>query len=200
MIRKTFFAVLLIFCLEGCMPAYNQPRLSRVDPTVQDPQIGSSGFAVSEVLEIVAYMMPRMMANPFLNQSIQKGLEDTDKIPKIVVLPVENNTRFTINKGLFMRRLRSELNKQAVGKILFLARENLAELDSERQLKGKKGITTANYFLTGTIDGMTTPGTRGGSQESYLYSFRLIDVDNDIIIWEDNYVISKVAIVRLVNR
>jgi len=186
----------------GCeiTPSYDQPRLARVDPTVQDPQISSSGFLVNEVLEIVAYMMPRMMANPFLNKAIEGGAGDVAKVPKIAVLPVKNNTRFALNKDVFMNRFRSELNKQANGKILFLARENIEDLKAERRLKGQQGVTTADYFLTGTVDGMTTPGSAGGGQESYLYSFRLIDTSNDVIIWEDNYTISKIAVERLINR
>lgn len=184
----------------GCAREYEQPRLSRVDPTVGQEDIGTSGFAINEVLEIAAYMMPRMRASPLLNQSIAKGEQNPDLIPKIVILPVKNNTRFALNKGVFMNRLRSELNKKALGKIFFLARENIDDLQSERQLRGESGITTADYFLTGTIDGMTAAGSRGGSQESYLYSFRLIDTRNDIIIWEDNYIISKIAMERLINR
>ena len=99
-----------------------------------------------------------------------------------------------------MRRLRSELSKKALGKIIFLAREDLSDLRAERKLRGESGVTTADYFLTGSIDGMTAAGTMGGSQESYLYSFRLVDTRTDAIIWEDNKVISKIAMERLINR
>lgn len=196
---KTIIFIITIVLLVSCT-RYNQPVTSRVDPTTVNPQVRNSGFAVNEVLEIAAYMMPRLMANPFLQQRIQEGKGDVSQIPKIVILPVKNNTRFPLNKGIFTRRLRSELNKKALGKILFLARERQQELIQERKLMGKTGMSTADLFLTGSIDGMTAPGVRGGSQESYLYNFSLIDTRNDIIIWEDNYVISKIAIDRMINR
>ena len=49
-------------------------------------------------------------------------------------------------------------------------------------------------------DGMTAPGTMGGGQETYFYSFRLVDTRNDMIVWEDKYEISKIAMERLINR
>src|SRR5262247_3383040 len=46
--------------------------------------------------------------------------------PRIVLEPVKNETRFPINKDIFLTRIRIELNKKATGKVLFLARENMA--------------------------------------------------------------------------
>src|ERR1041384_6659026 len=44
--------------------------------------------------------------------------------PPIVVLdPVENKTRFPIDKDIFLTRMRSELIKKSGGKVTFLARE-----------------------------------------------------------------------------
>jgi len=192
----------IFILMAGCASTPPEYRASagRVDSTLTHNQFDSSGFAVGEVLEVVSYMMPRMMANPFVMRAVENGKVDFSKVPRVVVLPVKNNTRFTLNKGIFMNRFRSELNKQAMGKMLFLARENMPELEAEMELKGKTTITTADFFLTGTIDGLTSHGASGGNKESYLYSFRMIDVNTQAIIWEDNYTISKVAVERLINR
>ena len=56
--------------------------------------------------------------------------------PPIVVLdPVDNQTRFPINKDIFLTRIRSELNSKCRGKVMFLARDRMAALEKERNLK-----------------------------------------------------------------
>ena len=122
--------------------------------------------------------------------------------PPIIVLdPVENKTRFPINKDIFLTRIRSELNKKSGGKVTFLARERMAALEKERNLK-REGAVTANadpkaqefkgadYFLTGSLEGLSTRTTKGTS-DYILYAFQLIDARTSAIVWEDNAEIKK---------
>jgi len=122
--------------------------------------------------------------------------------PPIIVLdPVENQTRFPINKDLFNTRLRSELIKKSGGKVQFLARERMAALEKERNLK-REGAVTANsnpqaqefkgadYFLTGTLGGLSTR-TKAGTSDYILYEFQLIDARASAIVWGDNAEIKK---------
>src|SRR5690349_24411777 len=53
--------------------------------------------------------------------------------PRVVLDPVENATRFPINKDIFLSRIRAELNTKARGKVIFLARERMATLEHERR-------------------------------------------------------------------
>src|SRR5882724_1986109 len=46
-------------------------------------------------------------------------------MPCIVFDPVKNETRFPINKDLFLTRIRAQINEKAPGKILFLARDRM---------------------------------------------------------------------------
>jgi len=122
--------------------------------------------------------------------------------PPIVVLdPVDNKTRFPINKDLFLTRIRSELNKKSFGKVTFLARDRMAALEKERNLKREGAITAnsdpakqefkgADYFLTGSLEGMSTR-TKAGTSDYILYAFQLIDVRTSAIVWEDNAEIKK---------
>jgi PBP1b-binding outer membrane lipoprotein LpoB len=122
--------------------------------------------------------------------------------PPIVVLdPVENKTRFPINKDIFLTRIRSELNKKSMGKVTFLARDRMAALEKERNLKregavtassdpGKQEFLGANYFLTGTLEGLSTR-TKAGTSDYILYAFQVIDARTSAIIWEDNAEIKK---------
>jgi len=125
--------------------------------------------------------------------------------PRIVLEPVRNETRFPINKDMFLTRIRVELNKKATGKVLFLARENIATLEHERQLKQSGQVTSssdpnvnefkgADYFLTGSLQGIATKADAGVS-DYVLYSFRLIDARTSDIIWEDSAEIKKQGLV-----
>ncbi len=121
--------------------------------------------------------------------------------PRIVLEPVRNDTRFAINKEMFLTRIRIELNKKSQGKVLFLARENMPALERERQLKQSGQVTSssdpnvnefkgADFFLTGTLQGLTTR-TSAGTSDYILYSFRLLDARTTDIIWENSAEIKK---------
>lgn len=125
--------------------------------------------------------------------------------PRIVLEPVKNETRFPINKDMFLTRIRIELNKKSTGKVLFLARENIATLEHERALKQSGQVSSssdpsvnefkgADYFLTGSLQGLTTH-TSAGTADYILYSFRLIDSRSTDIIWEDSAEVKKEGLV-----
>lgn len=116
--------------------------------------------------------------------------------PPIVVLdPVENKTRFPINKDIFLTRIRAQLNSKTFGKVTFLARDRMAALEKERNLKREGAVTAssdprvqefkgADYFLTGSLEGMSAR-TKAGTSDYVLYAFQLIDARTSAIVWED---------------
>jgi len=122
--------------------------------------------------------------------------------PPIIVLdPVDNQTRFPINKDIFLTRIRTQLNSKSAGKVTFLARDRMAALEKERNLKREGAVTAssdpakqeflgANYFLTGTLQGLSTRTSKGTS-DYILYAFQLIDARTSAIVWEDNAEIKK---------
>jgi len=122
--------------------------------------------------------------------------------PPIIVLdPVNNETRFPINKDLFLTRMRSELIKKSGGKVTFLARERMAALEKERNLKREGAVTSssdptvqefkgADYVLTGTLSGIPTR-TAAGTSDYIFYEFQLIDNRTSAIVWGDNAEIKK---------
>jgi PBP1b-binding outer membrane lipoprotein LpoB len=121
--------------------------------------------------------------------------------PRIVLDPVVNETRFAINKDIFLTRIRTQLNSKAAGRVRFLARENMKALERERDLKQQGAVTAnsdpnvvefkgADYFLTGKLQGMSTRTSQGVS-DYILYSFQLIDARTSDIVWEDSAEIKK---------
>lgn len=121
--------------------------------------------------------------------------------PRVVILPVDNETRFPINKDMFTDRIRIRLNSKATGKVVFLARARMKALEQERALKQSGQVTSsynpnqvgfegADYFLTGKLEGLTTR-TSAGTSDYILYSFQLIDARTSDIVWEDSAEIKK---------
>lgn len=121
--------------------------------------------------------------------------------PRVVLEPVNNETRFPINQDIFLTRIRTRLNSQAAGQVRFLARENMAALEREQRLKQEGLVTSssdpnvvefrgADYFLTGKLQGISTRTSQGVS-DYILYSFQLIDARTSEIVWEDAAEIKK---------
>lgn len=121
--------------------------------------------------------------------------------PRVVLDSVVNDTRFPINKDIFTDRIRIGLNRQAMGRVRFLARDRMATLERERELKQTGQVTAsadpnvtefrgADYFLTGKLSGLTTR-TSAGTSDYVLYSFQLIDARTSEIVWEDAAEIKK---------
>lgn len=121
--------------------------------------------------------------------------------PHIVLEPVVNNTRFPIDKDVFLIRIRTQLNSRSMGKVRFLDRETMRALERERELRlsseratgaepGPGGFQGADFVLTGKLDGISTR-TSQGTSDYILYSFRLTDARTSEIVWEDSAEIKK---------
>lgn len=115
--------------------------------------------------------------------------------PRIVVMPVVNETRFPIAKDIFVDKIRIELNRNSMGKVRFLARDAMPTLEAERQSKRDGAVTAssdpkaqefrgADYFLRGKLGGLSTR-TQAGTSDYVLYSFQLVDARTSEIVWED---------------
>ena len=123
--------------------------------------------------------------------------------PRIVLLPVKNESRFPINKDIFLEEIMSLLNERSTGRVRFLARDRMADLERERELKQTGQVTTtaatdlsktqfrgADYFLTGKLMSQTTK-TSAGTSDYVLYTFELIDPNTSEIIWQGRHNIKK---------
>ena len=121
--------------------------------------------------------------------------------PYVITEPVINNTRFAVNKEIFLTRIRQQLNEKARGKMVFLARDRVATLEHERQMKQAGQITAssdpnlqefrgADYLLTGKLEGQSTH-TSHGISDYVLYSFQLINMRTSEIVYDGSYEIKK---------
>jgi penicillin-binding protein activator len=121
--------------------------------------------------------------------------------PTVVLEPVDNQTRFPINKDIFLTRIRAQLNSKVRGKVMFLARNQMEALEKERNRKREGQVTAssdptvqefkgADYLLTGTLQGLSTR-TKAGTSDYILYAFHLIDARTSVMVWEDMAEVKK---------
>ncbi len=155
--------------------------------------VAGTGVESQDLVAVTDKMSKSILTTP--------QIANAQGVPRVVLDPVNNNTRFPINKDIFLTRIRAELNKKSSGKVIFLARDRMATLERERQMKQTGQVTSssdpnkvefkgADFFLTGTLSGLSTK-TSAGTSDYILYSFQLIDARTSEIIWEDSAEIKK---------
>jgi penicillin-binding protein activator len=155
--------------------------------------VAGTGIESQDIVTVADKMVRGIMAVPEITNA--KG------VPRVVLLPVKNETRFSFNKDIFLDEIRTTLNEKAAGKVRFLARDRMAELEKERQMKQSGQVTSstdpnvnqfkgADFMLTGKLVGQTTK-TSQGTSDYVLYTFSLIDPNTSDIIWEGSHRIKK---------
>jgi PBP1b-binding outer membrane lipoprotein LpoB len=185
----TFFA--------GCETAEGVKNPSGVPVTEMRPDergfVAGTGVESQDLVTVTDKMARSVLGIP--------QIASAPRAPFIVLEPVVNNTRFPINKDIFLTRIRTQLNSKAAGRVSFLDREIMKSLEHERALKQSGQVTAssdpnvvefrgADYFLTGKLEGLATR-TSQGTGDYILYSFRLTDARTSAIVWEDSYEIKK---------
>ena len=186
----------LALVLTGCASS-GVKNPSGVPVTVMNPDergfVAGTGVESQDVVAVTDKIARTILSTP--------EIANAQGIPRVVLLPVENNTRFRINSDLFLTRIRVQLNEKAMNRVRFLDRKNMAQLESERALKQSGQVTSntdpnvqrfkgADFFLTGTLEGLSTRTSQGLS-DYVLYTFRLVDADTSDIIFEGSHEIKK---------
>lgn len=197
-LKKTQFLVsslLATSLLAGCATGVKNPSGVPVTQMTADERgfVAGTGVESQDLVAVTDKMARSILGIP--------EIVNAQGTPRIVLEPVVNDSRFTINKDIFLTRIRTQLNSKAAGRVRFLARENMAALERERDLKQSGQVTSssdpnrvefrgADFFLTGKLQGLTTRTTAGIS-DYVLYSFQLIDARTSEIVWEDSAEIKK---------
>ena len=155
--------------------------------------VAGTGIESQDLVAVTDKMARSILAIP--------EIQNAATPPRIALLPVNNDTRFPVNKEAFLLRLQTQLISKTQGKLRFLARESMTDLEKERDLKRSGDVTSssdpnkqefkgADYFLTGKLTGMTTR-TSAGTSDYVLYVFSLIDARTSDIVWADQSEIKK---------
>ena len=187
-LKASTFLVLLVY-ITGCASGVSNPSGVPVTEMQSDERgfVTGTGIESQDLVAVTEKQARSLVSKPEINY--------VSGMPRIVCDPVSNNTRFPIQQGIFLTRIRTLLNSRTRGKMRFLARERMDALRAEREMKRTGELTSssdpnvqefkgADFFLTGKLDGQTTR-TSAGTSDYVLYSFQLIDARTSEIIWED---------------
>jgi PBP1b-binding outer membrane lipoprotein LpoB len=194
--RKSLATLLAVGLVSGCATSgVKNPSGTPVTEMRPDERgfVAGTGIESQDIVAVTDKMAKSVLGTP--------QIANAQNPPCVVLDPVDNQTRFPINKDIFLTRIRAELNSKARGKVVFLARDRMAALEKERQMKQTGQVTAsadpnvvefkgADFFLTGTLSGATTR-TSAGTSDYILYSFQLVDARTSAIIWEDSAEIKK---------
>jgi hypothetical protein len=191
----TLFVSIALWAATGCNTNVNSAH----GPSVTELRPGERGFVAGLGIESQDLVtISEKMARGILGA---EPISNAEGKPVVVLEPINNDTRFPIDKDIFLTRIRVALSKNAAGKISFVAREHMDKLEKERDLKisgqvtGGEKITGnkfkgADFILTGTFKAISSRGASGAS-DYVLYTFQLIDPDTSDIVWEDFHEIKK---------
>src|SRR2546427_4224580 len=195
-ITKLFIPLTTAALVAGCASSgVKNPSGVPVTRMNADEQgfVAGTGVESQDLVQVTDKMARSVLAIPQIASAATP--------PVIVLDPVDNQTRFPINKDIFLTRIRTQLNSKTRGKVTFLARDRITALEHERKMKQEGAVTSssdprvqefkgADYFLTGTLQGLSTR-TKAGTSDYILYAFQLIDARTSAIIWEDSSEIKK---------
>lgn len=192
--RAAFCGLALL--MAGCASSGIR-QASGVPATPMNPDergfVAGTGVESQDLVAVTDKMARSIVAVPVIQKAAAA--------PYVILEPVLNETRFPINKDMFLDRLRVQLSSKTQGKVRFLARERLAALEKERAAKQAGQFTSsanpnvqefkgADYLLTGKLQGLSTRTSKGTS-DYILYTFQLIDARTTEIVWEDAAEIKK---------
>lgn len=192
----SLLALPVLIGLAGCA-SHGVKNPSGVPVTQMDADeqgfVAGTGVESQDLVAVTDKMVQSILAIP--------EIANAQGTPRVVLDPVVNDTRFPINKEIFLTRIQAMLNSKAAGKVRFLARDRMNTLQREQELK-RTGQVTANsdpnlvefkgadYFLTGKLQSLTTR-TQAGVSDYVLYTFELIDARSSDIVWQDLAEIKK---------
>ncbi|MDK2970868.1 MAG: penicillin-binding protein activator [Candidatus Sumerlaeota bacterium] len=180
----TVFALAIVVLSIGCKKESFEIR--DVDPG-KAGVVRSLGPESQDARRVAELMVRSLLADPTIAAS--------DYPPTIAMLPMENNSRFPFNKDIFTTLLEAELNKAANGRLRFVARDILDDVEAERQGKREgdldydptrrtRALAGVDYFLKGRVDGQSWASSKGQAEYA-VYAFRLIDAESSIVLWQD---------------
>ncbi len=187
----TGFGMLLMFvCAQsGCVISTGQGKTKILAPSVDD-NLGGTGTESGDV---------RAMAERMAREIVGINWPTQGVVPRISVLPLDNQTRFRIDPKLLQNKLTKDLVNFANGRVVFLARDSEMAVMNERarkragiydQGKSTKAMAGADYVLKGEMRSLSK-ASREGVSDYILYSFSLIDAETGVILWMGDYETKK---------
>ena len=134
--NKLFLVALLAatFPLAGCI----SPSVSKsVDVSLDDNPMGAA-ITSGDVRTIASTMCPQILALPEITNS--------DGVVRIAVAGFKNNSRFPIDRNIFMQRLRQDLNKYGADKVRFMSQSARVQRFRKNMLSNRQQKIVREYL------------------------------------------------------
>ncbi|MEO8377855.1 MAG: hypothetical protein ABI579_09315 [Candidatus Sumerlaeota bacterium] len=189
MIPRVMLATLAVTALllggSGCKKKF---EIRDVDPD-KPGVVRDLGPESQDIFSISDTMVRSILATPEVANRAKK--------PTIVMLPMVNNTSHTFNQEVFTSTMKANLNKQAKDRLIFVSRDINPDILKEREMKRQGQVDYdadlravaplgADFFLKGRADGLDNVSTKGRAS-TIVYTFKLVDAETGMDVWEDIY-------------
>jgi PBP1b-binding outer membrane lipoprotein LpoB len=190
--KKRFLLFLFPLFLIGCATMSTETSHTRSILPDEDDNLGGSGIESTDIRTVARKMAVSILEVPEIAKA--------QKAPKIALLPVKNSTRFLIDRDMFTKKIRIQLNENAQGKVRFLARDRIEDIMKERERKRENLVTSSkeadmmgvDFYLTGELMGLSK-AAKGDRSDYISMSFQLLDAETSEIIWESEYEVKRVG-------
>lgn len=159
--------------------------------------VSGVGIEAQDIAMMSDQMVKSMLANPLLaNRSAP---------PQIIVddANFENEGSQRINMKLITNKLRTDLNRAANGRMIFVGRHYAGMVSNERELKRSGAVDVATTGLTASQAGadfrlggffntldQRSPST-GNIQRYNQLTFEMVDLERSVIVWSDSYEVRR---------
>ena len=202
LVRARLFTLLVVpiaALLSGCQSVHNAAGTPTTysDPGKPPPLARGVGIESQDIISMTDQMMRDMLGTP--------RLAAQQKPPRIIIDSeyFENESASRINKNTITDRLRVELNRAAVGRMVFLGRHHAGMIEKERKIKrdgvvdkGTLASTAAqmggDYRLGGRISSIDSRDPKTGAIHRYnQIVFEMMDLETGEIAWSGLYEFAK---------
>jgi len=186
-------ALAAALALAGCAG-----QTARIDVDSEDDAV--RGAMSSKDFRAVCFEMAQSMVR--LPQ-----IQSAANPPTIAFTEIVNMSDEILDADALLYKMRTELLKNAAGKMVFLDRDIIDRIKAERRDKDLGKVTTsgdrpvfgADFFLAGRIESIRR--TRGRTETQYMrLSVRLTDAATSAIVWENDYEMKKLVVAGVYDR
>lgn len=181
-------AAALVLVLGLSSAACSGASMRRLDP-MKDDDVGGTMIDSLDVESITAQaaaeIAPKLLASP--------------RNDLIVHFPaIKNESRQQINTALFSDPIRDRVLAATSPRVKFLAREQLDEIEKEREAKRagvfsgaeRKQLLGATHLLTGRIKSLSKT-YESETADYFQISLQLVDAEDSSIIWTNTWTFKK---------
>ncbi|MBB3956054.1 penicillin-binding protein activator LpoB [Novosphingobium sediminicola] len=188
-----------LLSVPGVALAAPKPPASVYRPTDSSGDVRGVGTESQDIIAMADQMVRDLLTVP--------ALLNAKTPPRVLVDPssFKNQSSEIIDKALITDRILVGLNRAAQGRVMFISREDLEDIQAERDMKrkglvdkGTTGQTAAvagvDYALTGRISTRDAVNTANGQRSRYTQiMFRMVDMEYSNIIWSNIFEFKKEA-------